>query len=230
MESIQAKEQNTEAVKESVRSVTYGVTYSNLFWLFFAGSIIGFILEGIWDILRLGHWGNHSALVWGPFCIIYGVGAAGMYFVSSKLRALAWWQQFIVYAFIGTAMEYFGSLAQEKVFGTVSWDYSDHALNIGGRVSLQMTLIWGFLGVLFAHFIFPRFAVFLSKMETRPWYICCAVTSVFMAVNLLFSAAAIMRWRERDSERTPSNEVEAFLDFTYPNERMESLFPNMIFR
>ena len=48
--------------------------YTTLFWLFFLGSIAGFVLEGLWRIILVGHWENHSATVWGPFCIVYGIG------------------------------------------------------------------------------------------------------------------------------------------------------------
>ena len=36
------------------------------------------------------------------------------------------------------------------MFGSVSWDYSAHLLNLGGRVSLKMALMWCALGVAIA--------------------------------------------------------------------------------
>ncbi|MFR1475096.1 MAG: putative ABC transporter permease [Hydrogeniiclostridium mannosilyticum] len=33
-------------------------------------------------------------------------------------------------------MEYIFSWAQEKLFGTISWEYSNEALNINGRTSI----------------------------------------------------------------------------------------------
>lgn len=58
------------------------IEYSTLFWLFFFGSVTGFVLEGIWRIILLGHWENHAATVWGPFCLVYGVGAVVIYVVT----------------------------------------------------------------------------------------------------------------------------------------------------
>ena len=51
--------------------------------------------------------------------------------------------QFGVFTVSGAAVEYFGSLFQELCFGSVSWDYSEHMLNLGGRVSLKMAFMWG---------------------------------------------------------------------------------------
>ena len=107
--------------------------YPEMFFLFFAGSVLGFLLEGIWRVIRTGAWENHAATVWGPFCIIYGFGAAALYWISGQASDLPIWAQFLLYALIGAAVEYLGSWGQELVFGSVSWDYSDRLLNINGR-------------------------------------------------------------------------------------------------
>ena len=53
--------------------------YEELFWVFFFGSILGFVIEGIWHIVLTGTWVDHSATVVGPFCIVYGVGAVAAF-------------------------------------------------------------------------------------------------------------------------------------------------------
>ena len=53
--------------------------YEELFWVFFLGSILGFLIEGIWNIILVGEWVDHSATVVGPFCIVYGVGAVAAF-------------------------------------------------------------------------------------------------------------------------------------------------------
>ena len=59
--------------------------YSNMFWLFMIGNILGVILEGIWCVIRNGRWETHVVTIWGPFCLIYGVGAVGGYLASALL-------------------------------------------------------------------------------------------------------------------------------------------------
>lgn len=60
-------------------TMTKPITYENMFWLFMIGSVLGVILEGIWCLIRAGHWETHVVSMWGPFCIIYGFGAVGLY-------------------------------------------------------------------------------------------------------------------------------------------------------
>ena len=204
-------------------------SYSDLFWLFMFGSVIGFILEGIWNILTRGEWANHAATVWGPFCIIYGLGAAVMYVVSFSVVDKPLLSQFAIYALIGSALEYLASLFQETCFGSTSWDYSDQFLNLNGRISFQMTLIWGLLGVIFARLLFPPLSVMLSHMHGNVWNFTCKLLSVAMVINLFVTSSAVFRWRERMEALPAMNVWEEYLDGHFGDERMEEIFPNMVF-
>ena len=50
------------------------ISYQVIFWLFVIGSLAGVVLEGIWCLLKYGHWETHVVTVWEPLCIIYGFG------------------------------------------------------------------------------------------------------------------------------------------------------------
>ena len=204
--------------------------YEELFWVFFVGSILGFIVEGIWHILLTGEWVDHSATVVGPFCIVYGVGAVAAFAVAKIVPRHRVGVQFLAFAVTGGAVEYFTSLFQERTFGSVSWDYSSHTLNLGGRVSGQMAILWGFLGMVFIGLIYPALVRLLRRMHTRRWHIFCVACSVFMAFNLAISASAILRWKERRDGLPPSDRWETYLDDTYPDAHMEYVYSDMHFR
>ena len=204
--------------------------YEELFWVFFFGSILGFMIEGIWHIILTGEWVDHSATVVGPFCTVYGVGAVAAFLVARILPRRAVGLQFVAFALAGGTVEYFTSLFQERTFGSVSWDYSSHTLNVGGRVSAQMAILWGFLGMVFMGLIYPALRKLLCRMHTRRWHIFCIACSFFMAFNLFVSASAILRWKERKQDLPPSSQWETYLDDTYPNARMEYVYCDMHFR
>lgn len=82
--------------------------YVALFWLFMAGSVLGFIAEGLRCELTDGHCENHSSTVWGPFCIIYCVGALAVYLISGLLRCRGLAAQFAAFSLSGAAAEFFG--------------------------------------------------------------------------------------------------------------------------
>lgn len=205
------------------------VTYAALFWLFMLGSVVGIALEGVWCLLKKGRWEYHPFTVWGPFCIIYGVGAAAVYWLAALLQGRSLPLQFAAFSISGALVEYFGSLLQEKLFGTVSWDYSDHFLNLGGRVSLQMSLLWGVLGVAFIHLLYSPLTRLLAGMQGKGWQAACLVLSVYMAVNLAVSAAAILRWRARQDAAAPASAAAQWLDETFDDDWMRQRYPNMRF-
>ena len=122
-------------------------SFPTLLWLFISGSLAGFVMEGVWHMLRTGTWGFRVATLWGPFCIIYGAGAVVMYLIALRVEGKRRLRQFLAFALAGSAVEYLSSLFQEVAFGTVSWNYSHHPFNLGGRISLRMTLLWGLLGM-----------------------------------------------------------------------------------
>lgn len=206
-----------------------------LFWMFLLGSVLGFLLEGAWSLIYWGKWAHHAGVVWGPFCQIYGLGVVAIYIAVSALpeRDMPAWKivlsQFIVCAIAGSLVEYFVSLFQELSFGSVSWDYSDQKLNIGGRISIGMTFVWGIVGLVCVYGVCPLMRSLINKISGSGGYIATWAMIVFMCLNLAVSAAAVSRWHDRVENIPPKTSIGAALDETFDNERMETLFPNMQF-
>lgn len=205
------------------------IRYSQVFWVFMAGSVLGFIVEGIWCVLRKGAWENHAATVWGPLCLVYGIGALALYIMAMYSQGQRASRQFFLCGLAGSAVEYFTSLFQEIFFGSRSWDYSEHYINLNGRVSLRMTLMWGVLGLAFIRWVLPALQAALAHMQGQGWHMVCVALSCWLAVNLLVTGAALGRWKERQQGISPGNRVEISLDKHFPNTRMEAIFNNMEF-
>lgn len=216
--------QNTTDSKKA-----YPLSFHTLFWLFMLGSVVGFILEGIWCILRLGYWENHSAVVWGPFCIIYGLGMVVVYALASFMSGRCTLVQFCTYMIAGTILEYGCGLFQEVCFGSASWNYSKHFMNINGRISLQMTLMWGVLGITFAKAFIPTLNRYLLRMNSTTWTRLAWVLLIFMIINMAVTCAAVHRWHERQNDLPPDNTLELLLDYRYDDQTMTLLYPTMRF-
>lgn len=200
------------------------------FWLFIIGSVVGFILEGIWVIFCEGRWEHHSGLIWGPFCIIYGIGTAGMYAVLKLIKVDSIVIQFFACALCGSVVEYIASFLQELFFNSYSWNYSVHQYNLSGRVSLDMAAIWGFLGIVFSRLILPPMRGLIMKIHGRAGFAATWFLVVFMILNFAFSAAAVNRWRARISDEKPQGKFEEFIDIVYDDEKMNRLYPNLHFK
>ncbi len=221
--------------REQHESFRAGAGFYRLFWFFVIGSVAGFVLEGLWSLVHWGRWAHHAGVVWGPFCTIYGLGFVAMQIapdlcsrgIHSRLQRRL--TQFCLCAVAGSLVEFAVSWCQEAWFGSVSWDYSDQPFNLGGRVSLMMTFVWGLLGVIFAELVSPRMQSLVDGIRGQGGYVVTWGLIVFMFVNLLVSAAAVKRWQQRADSVPAQNRVERALDQSFGDERMEKLFPNMQF-
>ena len=118
---------------------------------------------------------------------------------------------------------------EELVFGSVSWDYSDRLLNINGRICLSMTLMWGLLGVAFSLLCAPAADRLFDLAGDWPVKGLCVMLSILMSVDLLVSAGALVRWRDRQYDLPAITPIGEQLDEHFDDERMEKIYNNMVF-
>lgn len=114
-----------------------------------------------------------------------------------------------------------------KYFWTVFWDYSDMPFNIGGRTNLLFCFFWGILSVIWIKICYPALSGWIEKIPALAGKIATWIMIVFMVCNALISAAAMSRYVECQAGGTAKNAVEAFLDYHYPDDLVENIWPNM---
>lgn len=197
------------------------------FWIFFIGAFIGFFVETIWCLLYHGRLEYRSSFILFPFSTVYGLGALVLYLGLRKIEKNKILHIFAFGAVTCTAVEYICSLIQEKVVGTVSWDYSATLFNIGGRVCLELTFAWGLLAVLWVLLIQPFFEKVISKIPARVYKPLTWGLAVILAINLVISVAAIARWGVRLDGIPPSNIITVVIDKVFPNGFMSIIYPSM---
>lgn len=216
-------------VKESlkVQHFTDGFNYYKIFWIFFIGSITGFLVESIWCIFRKGYFESRSSIIYAPLAIIYGFGGIIIYVILKDMYNYK--LCFILGAVGGTIVEFLCSFLQEKVFGTVSWDYSHLPFNINGRICLVFSICWGLLAILWVKYLQP----FLDKLLRKiPNTIGKPLTIVLFVIVLslgLLSFLTVLRWGERIDGVQATSSLGKWLDYRFPNEFMKIIYPNMKF-
>lgn len=52
-----------------------GITFYKLFWVFFIGCFAGVVLETLYCLIQRGHYESRVGLIYGPFNLVYGIGA-----------------------------------------------------------------------------------------------------------------------------------------------------------
>ncbi|MDD6800763.1 MAG: putative ABC transporter permease [Firmicutes bacterium] len=206
-----------------------GLNIYKLLLICFVGSFAGVVIEILWCLITNGYIESRSGLVYGPFNLLYGFGAAALTVCLYKFRNRGAWISFLGGMIVGSVVEYICSWGQELLFGSRSWDYSHLPFNINGRICLLYSVFWGLLGVLWIKNIYPRMAKLILKIPNRIGKIITWVLVVFFVFNAFVSGVSIFRWSQRLEGVAPSNSFWEFIDRRFPDERMEKVYANMDF-
>ena len=67
-----------------------------LFWIFIIGCVVGYVVEGIFSLIKWKEFINHSAVVIGPFNAAYGLGALMLSALLYKFKDDKVWKIFII--------------------------------------------------------------------------------------------------------------------------------------
>ncbi len=221
-----------QAIKKEKSTVfAQGCCFYKLFCLFVIGAFLGDITETIFCLITTGRLMSRSSVVYGPFSIVWGLGCALLTAILYRIRNKSDSYIFIAGTLLGGAYEYVCSVFTELVFGTVFWDYSGFAFNLGGRINLLYCFFWGIAAVVWMKLLYPRLSRWIEKLPRRVGTVLCNLILVFMIVNCLISALALARYEERNSvegQLSPGadNVLEEILDERFNDERMERIYPN----
>lgn len=201
--------------------------FYKLFLLFLIGSLIGDFYEIALHFFKHGEFVTRSALIYGPFNPIYGIGFIIFVLILSKVKK--WYNLFILGSVIGGTFEYLCSFIQEKVFGSLSWDYKDLFLNINGRTTVIIAMCWGIMALISVKFIAPFFSNMIEKLPVEFGKPMTIFLVIFMALNIIISCLAVHRDYERHKEIAPKNHIDVFLDKYYPRETIEKVYNNAVY-
>lgn len=210
-----------------------GLCFKKLFFIFLIGSVLGTIYEDLlifWQTYHAtgtGVWMTHRGVIYGPFNVIYGFGAAVMCWVLLR-KKLENWQIFVYSAFLGGFVEYALSFLQEMSVGTTSWDYSHQFLNFQGRTSVPIMLVWGLMGLILVKVIYPLLSNLIERIPIRTGNILFLVLLVFMTLNCLVSWSALIRQNLRHQGVGPWTPIGEFYDKYYPDDYLHRFYPNMV--
>ena len=134
-------------------------------FMFFTVAIIGWVWEGIYDLLKFGVIANHGVLL-GPWLPIYGFGGVFLYLLLNRFRKLP------VIVFMGsfvfcTLIEYGTGMYLEITKGLSWWSYYNIPFNIDGKICLLSSTVFGIAGVLLIYFIGPKLKMIYNKLDYK---------------------------------------------------------------
>lgn len=204
-----------------------GIGFYKLFWLFLIGAFVGDLIETVFVWGTSGVLMSRSSLLYGPFSVVWGLGAALLTVVLRGLMDKSDRYIFVGGALMGGVYEYMCSVVTEKLFGKVFWDYSKIPFNLNGRINLLYCVFWGIAAVVWVKEVYPRISALIEKIPMKVGKILTWVLVVLLAVDVALSCMALGRMDQREKGIPATNAVQQFLDEQYPDEYLTQRYQNM---
>ena len=186
-ENLDVKTNKKNKKKWHIEDPDVKITFKRILAYFIIYSFLGFIVETIFGMLTKGVIESRRSCFYGPFCCIYGLGAAIMIPGLQKFKHSNW-TLFIAGAIEGSAVEYVVSLIGELIFQIKWWDYSNMPFNINGRICILFTVFWGVLALGLMRLINPYIERIIDSIPKKIFNFLTIFLTVFLLFDLLFTS------------------------------------------
>ena len=205
-----------------------GFCYNKYIWIFVISCFIGFIYETILGIFQYDGFISRQEILYGPFIPVYGLGA--ILFMCTLKNINNKYFLAVIAGIEGTVLEYIYSLLQERIFGTVSWDYSNYMFNFEGRTSLIHVVFWGIIGYLFIKYVYPFLSKLIEKVPKTIGKILSVIFVLFIIIDVFMSVNVGLRYKKRRDGIPAKNWFENYIDSKYTDEVIEKIYPKNIIK
>lgn len=216
-------------------------SFYQLLWLYMIYSFIGWCGEVAVAAVKRHRFVNRGA-VSGPFCPIYGLGAAvvAVFFPELKGNPLF---LFLGGMVVNTFVEYVTGRIMEMSLHKKWWDYSDQKFNLGGYVCLKTSVLWGICTVLMIYVLNPVFTGLVGLISKLWGEIILWVLFGLLIVDFIGTVIAVWGLKKKNGridqireglgrtskllENTMTRRLQARMIKAYPNlekEEKEDVF------
>lgn len=199
-----------------------------ILWYFIIFSVIGLIIETIYCYITTGVIESRKGLIIGPFCPIYGLGAATIIAIFGKTKKNV--KNLFIQGFIyGSILEYVVSYILEAIYGMRFWNYTYLKYNLNGRISLVYSIFWGVLTAIFIKFIAPKMDKIIAKITKKK--IVTIIIVIFFILDTILTIWAIKTYKNRilnNNQKIEINNIKQYIEEKcFSNEIMRKTFPNL---
>ena len=162
--------------------------------LFFVGAVLGWCMEVICKLVQFGRFINRGFLI-GPYCPIYGFGAALLTALLSRFTQDPFAVFGLAMLICGT-LEYLTSWLMETLFHCRWWDYSAKRFNLNGRVCANTLIPFGLLGLLMVYFVRPWLFARFAQLSPQWLYGLSGGLTAVLLTDTAVSALTLVRIRK----------------------------------
>jgi len=230
--------------KEKKQFTIFGFSIIRILAYFIVYSIVGYIIEVLFGLVTKGVIESRQSFLYGPFCGIYGVGAAFMVIGLQRFKK----NNYTLFAggfLIGSLIEYVISFIGEWFFHIKWWDYSSMPFNINGRICVWFSLFWGILAIYLMTHIHPKIDRILDKIKPNILKPVTIILTILIFVDFIVTGFALKMFYirlvnnynldiqgvddyiEEYTNLYEQPNVKKFVDKYFSDEKILKTFPNI---
>lgn len=209
------------------------INFHYIFWYLIIFSIIGMVIENIFCYVTEGIIESRKGLILGPFCPIYGLGAAFLIGVLDRYKDSDL-KIFVLGGIVGSIVEFVISYALEAMYGARFWDYSNNTLNLNGRICLTYTIYWSILSIILMKYIRPKIDMLIDKLPKKKEKIIDIVLVIYITFDVIITIWGVNVYQDRVADayygretKREDNIIKKMEDIVFSNNNMKKLFPNL---
>lgn len=222
------KSENKSVISDTVKKIESGkIDFYKIIFIYMLGGIVGTLWETGLNFINGYGFVYCNGSIFTPFNFVYGCGA--IIIIAFLHKQTEWWRVFLIGALGGGAVEYILNFLEETLLGTRSWNYEGKLLNINGRTTIPYMIVWGMLCVAVIFIVYKPLNRLLEKIPKSTMKTVATVMSVVLAVDLMITVAAILRYSARNSGQEAFTAIGAAIDKAFNDAFMAKRFPNLKF-
>lgn len=228
VEDIVKENIKEEAVKnEQKQFKVFGFSIWRILAYFIIYSVLGYIIETLFCIIKYGVLESRQSFLYGPFCAIYGLGAIFI-IISLQYFKKSYNTLFLGGCIVGSLLEYIISWIGEIILNVKWWDYSNLPLNINGRICLLYSIFWGALSLYLMISLNPKVDKLINwlknKINLRTFKTLIIAIIIAMLIDCILTGYALMCFMVRtiklhDIDVKNKYKVENIYNEIYSNEK-----------
>lgn len=163
--------------------------------LFALLAFCGWLIEVAWRSTTRKRFVN-AGFLYGPFVPIYGFGAIAVSRLDGLLIDSPILVKALAFGVTLTALEYATGYLFERLFRLRLWDYSNHRLNLHGRVSLLFSVFWTALALIYVNTLAAPAFRLVRSLDVDTITVASYVTVAVMGTDLVCSVASLAALRD----------------------------------
>lgn len=213
-------------MKQNKKVFAEGLCFDKVFLFFVLGSIFGSFFEEIQWFVQHGVWTSRHDLLIGPFSTLYGFGLILYLLILGPRNGRRGLIKTFLYAFfLGGIFEYIAGVLAEHVLSIHFWNYSSMFLNIDGKTTIPIMVIWGVMGVVLLKIVYPVVSKWIEKIPYKVGKIINILFLLFLTFDMLLSYSVFGRMIARHKGKEPRTFIGEYYDKKYNDEYMYNMYP-----